>query len=43
MPVFHRIDVNVIEVPIEVLLVADRVFPIAPLPNSALAFAGATL
>jgi hypothetical protein len=37
----HGIEVNVIEVPHEVVLVAQRMLPISPLPNPALAFGGA--
>jgi len=39
--VLHRIEVNVIEVTHEVVLVAQRMLPIPPLPNPALAFGGA--
>jgi hypothetical protein len=39
--VLHRTEVNVIEVTHEVVLVAQRVLPIPPLPNTALAFGGA--
>lgn len=38
--VFDRIVVYVIKVPGEIVLAAQRVFPIAPLPYSALAFGG---
>jgi hypothetical protein len=39
--VLHRIEVNVSEVPRKIVLVAQRVFPIAPLPNPALPFGAA--
>jgi hypothetical protein len=39
--VLHRIEVNVIEVPREIVLVVQRVLPISPLPNPALGFGGA--
>jgi hypothetical protein len=39
--VLHRIEVDVIEVPHEVVLVAQRMLSISPLPNPALAFGGA--
>src|ERR1700730_3231607 len=38
-----RVEVNVIEVTHEVVLVAERVLPIAPLPNPALAFDAAAV
>jgi hypothetical protein len=38
---FDRVEVDVIEVPGKIGLVAQGVLPITPLPNSALAFAGA--
>src|SRR6516164_1567670 len=41
--VLHRIKVNVIRVPREVVLVTQGVLPIAPLPNAALAFSQAAL
>src|SRR6266436_3197900 len=37
----YGIEVNVIEVTHEVVLVAQRMLPIPPLPNTALAFGGA--
>jgi hypothetical protein len=40
--VLHRIEVKVIEVPREIVLVAQCVLPIPPLPNPALASGGAT-
>jgi hypothetical protein len=39
--VFDRIEVDVIEMPGKIGVVAQRVLPISSLPNSALAFAGA--
>ena len=39
--VLHRIEVNVIEVPPKIILVAQRVLPISPLPNPSLALGGA--
>jgi hypothetical protein len=36
--VFDRVDVNVVEMPHEIVFVAQRVFPIAALPDLALAF-----
>ena len=39
--VFHRIEVNVVEVPRRILLVAQGVFPIPTLPDPALALGGA--
>ena len=41
MPVLNRVEVNVIEVPRKIVFVAQRVLPIAALPNPALAFAQA--
>jgi hypothetical protein len=41
MAVLHRIEVNVIEVPRKIVLVAERVLSIPALPNPALAFGGA--
>ncbi len=38
MPVFDGIELNVIDVSLKIGLIADRVLPIAPLPNSFLAF-----
>ena len=38
-PVLHRIEVNVIGIPGEVALVADRVLPIQALPNPLFALA----
>src|ERR1700730_5107896 len=37
----HGIEVNVIEVPRKIVLVAQHMFPTPPLPNPALAFGGA--
>ena|SRR5215207_5435888 len=42
-PVFHRIEMNVIGVAREVALVAQRMLPIAALPDATLALAAATL
>jgi hypothetical protein len=36
--VLHRIEVDVIEVAGKIVLIAQGVFPIPPLPNPALAF-----
>ena len=36
--VLHRIEVDIIDVPLEVLLIAQCVLPVASLPNAALAF-----
>ncbi|MNR53398.1 hypothetical protein D3C85_1734080 [compost metagenome] len=36
MAVFHRVEVHVIHVAAKVLVVADAVFPVAPLPDAAL-------
>ena len=36
--VLHRISVNVIDVSVEIVVVADRMFPIAPPPDAAFAF-----
>lgn len=33
---FHRVDVDVIEMPLVIEVVADQVFPIAALPDAAL-------
>jgi hypothetical protein len=38
---FHRIEMNVINVPSVVFFVAQDMLPIPPLPNAALGFAGA--
>lgn len=35
--VFHRVDVDVVEVPLVIEVVADQVFPIAALPDAAFA------
>jgi len=35
MPVFNRIEVDVIDVPCVVLIVAQRMLPVAPLPDPA--------
>jgi hypothetical protein len=46
VPVFHRVDMNVFDMPREIVFVADQVLPILPLPDAALAFgdaAGRTL
>ena len=37
----HGIEVNVVEVPRKIVLVAQRMLPISPLPNPALAVGGA--
>jgi len=39
--VLHRIEMDVVEVPRKIVLVAQRMLPISPLPNPALAFGGA--
>jgi hypothetical protein len=39
--VLHRIEVEVIEVPREIVFAAQRMLPIPPLPNPALALGGA--
>ena len=41
MAVLHRIEMDVIRVAGEIAFVPHRVLPIAPLPNTALAFRGA--
>ena len=38
--VLDRIEMNVIDMPREIAFIAERVLPIAPLPQAALAFAG---
>jgi hypothetical protein len=38
MAMLHRIEMNVIHMPREVVLITNLVFPVAPLPDSALAF-----
>ena len=38
-PMFHGIEMNVIHVPLEILFVADRMFPKAPLPQREIAIA----
>ena len=35
---FHRIEVNVVDMSLKIGFVADRVLPIATLPNAFLAF-----
>jgi hypothetical protein len=40
---FDRIDVNVINMAREIPLVADRMLPIAPLPDTTFASVGAAL
>ena len=40
MPVFDRIEMDVIEVPHKIVLVTQRVLPIAPLPNPTLSLGG---
>jgi hypothetical protein len=39
--VLYRVEVGIIEMPREIVLVAQRMLPIPPLPNPALAFGGA--
>lgn len=39
----ERIDMDVINMPREIILVANGVLPIAPLPNAAFAFGGASV
>jgi hypothetical protein len=34
MPVFHRIEMNVIDVPIKIRFIAYRVLPVAALPDA---------
>jgi len=41
MPVFHRIEVNIVTVALEIAVVTQRVLPKSPLPDSTLTFAGA--
>ena len=41
MPVLDRVEVDVVEVTREIVFVAQCVFPVPPLPNPALPFAGA--
>src|SRR4051812_13352075 len=43
MAVLHRIEVDVVDMTREVVFVAQRVFPIAPLPDAALALAATTV
>ncbi len=38
MPVFHRVEVDVIDMLLQVIFVADLMFPIAPLPKVVFAF-----
>jgi hypothetical protein len=40
VPVFHRIEMNVIHMTLEILFVAQGVFPVAPLSDAALSLAG---
>jgi hypothetical protein len=42
-PVLDRVDMNVVDVMREILVIANGVFPIAPLSDTALAFGGAAL
>lgn len=37
-PVLHRIEMYVIHMPVEIRFIADEMFPIAALPDIALAF-----
>jgi hypothetical protein len=37
---FDRVELDIIDVPLEILLIAQCVFPISSLPNTALAFGG---
>ena len=37
---FDRVEVDVINVSLEILLIAQGVFPVPSLPNTALAFGG---
>jgi len=37
VPVLHRVEVDVIDVPVQVVFVADQVFPVTPLPDAAFA------
>jgi hypothetical protein len=41
VPMFDRIEVNIIEMPGEIVIVTQRMLPVPSLPNPALAFAGA--
>ena len=41
VPVLHRVEVDVIDVPVQVVFVADQVFPVASLPDAAFATAKA--
>jgi hypothetical protein len=43
MTVLDRIEMDVIDVPLQVPLVTQRMLPISPLPDPPLAFGGAAL
>ena len=38
-----RVDMDVIDMPREIVLVANRMLPVAPLPDAAFAFGGAAV
>src|SRR6202047_1304740 len=42
-PMFYRVDMDIIHMTRQILLVADGMLPIAPLPDAAFAFGGATV
>ena len=38
MPVFHRVKMDVIDVPLEISFIADSMLPVTTLPDSLLTF-----